>query len=109
MRCTLGYAAAKGSLLKIDGTYYAAIAAPDSKARVLSAEGAFINKNGRGNGTVLNVENNSPQVTSGTPQRANAPSAQTIPHASINSQLEDARENIEGEGFMGGRFSCDYS
>ena len=79
MRCTLGYAAAKGSLSKIDGTYYAAIAAPESKAHVLSAEGAFINKNGRGNGTVLNVEKNSPQVTSGTPQRANAPSTQTIP------------------------------
>ncbi len=59
---------------KLDGTYYAVEAAPDSKARVLAIESAFIGseKNIGSTGTVLNMEENSPQVTPEAPQRANA-------------------------------------
>lgn len=61
---------------KINGTYYTVEAAPDSKARVLAVESAYIGKkNARGDtGTVLNMEQNSPQVTPKTPQRAHASS-----------------------------------
>ena len=62
---------------KIDGTYYAAVATPDSNARVLAVESAFINKNRKDIGTVLNMEQNSPQATPETPQRANILSINT--------------------------------
>ncbi len=57
---------------KVDSTYYAAIAAPDSNARILAVESAFMSKKGGSTGTVLNMEKFSPQVTPQTPQRANA-------------------------------------
>ena len=58
---------------KIDGTYYVVEATPDSNAKVLAVESVFIGNINRSTGTVLNIENDSPQVTSETPQRANAP------------------------------------
>ena len=58
----------------IDSTYYAVEATPDSNARVLAVESAFIgsDKNKSSTGTVLNMANTAPQVTSETPQRASA-------------------------------------
>ena len=59
---------------KINGVYYAAVATPDSNAKVLAVESAFISKNKGSAGTVLNMEeNSSPQVTPEAPQRANTP------------------------------------
>ena len=40
---------------KINGTYYTAIATPDSKGRVLAVEGAFISNSKADSGTVLNI------------------------------------------------------
>lgn len=72
---------------QIDGTYYAVEAAPDSKAKVLAIESAFIGteKNIKGNkGTVLNMAN-TPQVTPETPQRAQVSSDNSnVPHTAEN-------------------------
>jgi hypothetical protein len=82
---------------KLDGVYYAVEATPDSKARVLAIESAFIGteKNIGSTGTVLDMEKNSPQVTSETPQRANA-SAVNVPESGGNVK-SDALEDILSE------------
>ena len=49
---------------KVDGVYYTAVATPDSKAGVIAIESAFMSKEKGSTGTVLNMEGNSPQVTS---------------------------------------------
>ncbi len=84
---------------KLDGTYYAVEATPDSKARVLAVESAFIGseKNIGSTGTVLNMEKNSPQVTPEAPQRANA-STDSIPttQQNVNSgQAENSGQQRE--------------
>ncbi len=84
---------------KLDGTYYAVEATPDSKARVLAVESAFIGseKNIGSTGTVLNMEKNSPQVTPEAPQRANA-STDSIPttEENVNSgQAENSGQQRE--------------
>ncbi len=84
---------------KLDGTYYAVEATPDSKARVLAVESAFIGseKNIGSTGTVLNMEKNSPQVTPEAPQRANA-STGSIPttQQNVNSgQAENSGQQRE--------------
>ena len=57
---------------KVDGVYYTAVATPDSNAGVIAIESAFMSKEKGSTGTVLNMEGNSPQVTSEAPQRADA-------------------------------------
>lgn len=83
---------------KLDGTYYAVEATPDSKARVLAVESAFIGseKNIGSTGTVLNMERNSPQVTPEAPQRANA-SNNSIPTAEENVNSGQAENSGSSE------------
>ena len=87
---------------KLDGTYYAVEATPDSKARVLAVESAFIGsgKNIGSTGTVLNMEKNSPQVTPEAPQRANA-SDNSMPTSeeNVNSGQAENSEQQRERGF----------
>lgn len=85
---------------KLDGTYYAVEATPDSKARVLAVESAFIGseKNIGSTGTVLNMEKNSPQVTPEAPQRANA-STTSIPTAEENVNRGQAENSVKDQAY----------
>lgn len=73
---------------RVNGTYYVVEAVPDSQAKVMAIESAYMQKNNdrASNGTVLNMAQNAPQVTSQTPQRANA--------YSVNDSILDSGQNV---------------
>lgn len=79
----------------VDGTYYAVQAVPDSNAKVLAIESAFIGteKNKGPNGTVLNMANDAPQATSEAPQRADET---FVSDNSIPSSTEESNPQNEG-------------
>lgn len=87
---------------KVDGVYYTAVATPDSNAGVIAIESAFMSKEKGSTGTVLNMEGNSPQVTSEAPQRADASfSAATVAQEregvkQTAGQTETAQEQAKG-------------
>ena len=87
---------------KVDGVYYTAVATPDSNAGVIAIESAFMSKEKGSTGTVLNMEGNSPQVTSEAPQRADASfSAVTVAQEregvkQTAGQTETAQEQAKG-------------
>lgn len=75
---------------KVDGVYYTAVATPDSNAGVIAIESAFMSKEKGSTGTVLNMENNSPQVTPKAPQRANASfDKPTVPQSTAGVNAQD--------------------
>lgn len=76
---------------RVNGTYYVVEAVPDSQAKVMAIESAYMQKNNdrASNGTVLNMAQNAPQVTSQTPQRANA--------YSVNDSIPDSGQNVNGQ------------
>lgn len=80
---------------RIDGTYYVVEAVPDSRARVMAIESAYMQKNNdrASTGAVLNMAQNAPQVTPQTPQRANA--------YSINTSIPGSRQNVNPESSTG--------
>ena len=78
---------------KVDGVYYTAVATPDSNAGVIAIESAFMSKEKGSTGTVLNMENNSPQVTPKAPQRANASFDEpTVPQSTAGVNAQDMQQ-----------------
>ena len=88
---------------KLDGTYYIAQAAPDSKAHVLAIESAFIGseKNIKKESTdeVLNMPVSVPQVTPETPHHANAFLDTNISYEQRKSNENRFQSGQEGENY----------
>lgn len=80
---------------KVDGVYYTAVATPDSNAGVIAIESAFMSKEKGSTGTVLNMENISPQVTPEAPQRANASFDNTVPQESGGVKAQEGTESAQ--------------
>lgn len=80
---------------KVDGVYYTAVATPDSNAGVIAIESAFMSKEKGSTGTVLNMENISPQVTPEAPQRANASFDNTVPQESGGVKAQKGAESAQ--------------